>query len=68
MLIRCKVMKPFAFMGRIVCTYERLNLHPTDFEALEKSGHVARIEIELPINGQAIDVGPWARPVTRRNE
>jgi len=65
MLIRVRVLRPFAWLGRYIGTHERLNLHPDDFEALSKSGHVERIEVDAPVNGTPIDPGPWVRVVTR---
>lgn len=43
-LIRCKVIRPFAFCGRYASSGERLALHPSDFERLRDSGHVTELQ------------------------
>lgn len=59
-LIRCRVVRPFAFHGRYAGTGERLYLHPDDFEKLRDSGHVERVE---QLNGEP--VRHWTQPEVR---
>jgi hypothetical protein len=63
-LIRAKVLRPFAWLGRYAATGERLNLPADVFEDLAKTGHVARIEDAAPA---VLVLRPdrWAHPVER---
>jgi hypothetical protein len=63
-LIRVKVLRPFAWLGRIAGTGERLRMHPDDFERWSASGHVERIEGDAPAV-LVLQPDRWAQPVER---
>jgi hypothetical protein len=62
-LIRCKVLRPFAWLGRYAVTHERLNLPEDVFEDLAKTGHVERIEQAPAVLVTKPD--RWTQPVER---
>ena len=62
-LIRCKVIRPFAWLGRIAGQGERMRMHPDDFEHWAKSGHVERIE-DVPAV-LVLKPDRWVQPVER---
>jgi hypothetical protein len=63
-LVRCKVLRPLAWLGRYAATGERLNLPADVFEDLAKTGHVERIEGDAPAV-LVLQPERWTQPVER---
>jgi hypothetical protein len=64
LLIRAKVLRPFAWLGRYAAAGERLNLPADEFEDLAKTGHVVRVDGDAPAV-LLIEPARWAQPVER---
>ncbi len=63
-LIRVKVLRPFAWLGRYAGTGERMSLPADEFERRRESGHVVGIEGDAPAV-LLVEPARWARPVER---
>ena len=61
-LIRAKVLRPLAWLGRYAATGERLNLPEGVFEDLVKTGHVERAEVAAVL---VLQPDRWTQPVER---
>jgi hypothetical protein len=63
-LVRVRVIRPFAWLGRIAGGGERLRMHPEDFERWAASGHVEAVEGDAPAV-LLVEPARWAQPVER---